>query len=149
MAKSAVYKRMILPIALYASESWCLTSNEESALETFQNSCTRTMNFITRRTQHQNYTSSHTLRNRLGIPQISSSRTKHQLRWAGHVARMKWHRLPRKLLSSWCNNKRPSGSPQMTYGRSLYRATTQAGITRWHRRAQDKIAWKRLINNIQ
>ena len=149
IAKSAVYKRMILPIALYASESWCLTSKEERALETFQNSCTRTMSSISRRTQHQNYISSHTLRNRLGIPQISSSRTKHQLRWAGHVARMKWHRLPRKLLSSWCNNKRPSGSPQMTYGRSLHRATTQAGITRWHRRAQDKIAWKRLINNIQ
>ena len=42
-----------------------------------------------------------------------------QMSWAGHVSRMPWNRLPRKMLTLWCNSKRPRGAPQMTYGQIL------------------------------
>ena len=41
------------------------------------------------------------------------------MRWAGHVLRMPWNRLPRKMLTTWCNSKIPRGAPQMTYGQIL------------------------------
>ena len=42
-------------------------------------------------------------------------------RWAGHVARMDKTRLPRRLLTAWVANFRPTGGAEMTYGRSLER----------------------------
>ena len=37
-----------------------------------------------------------------------------QLGWAGHVRRMDFDRLPRRMLSSWVPHKRPPGAPRMT-----------------------------------
>ena len=48
--------------------------------------------------------------------------TRRQLRWLGHVSRMKSERLPRKMLTSWVREKRPRGAPDFTYGRGVYKA---------------------------
>ena len=53
---------------------------------------------------------------------------KRQLRWAGHVARMSYERMPRKVLSSWVPNERPIGVPEFTYGRSLYKCLKDSGF---------------------
>ena len=45
-----------------------------------------------------------------------------QLRWLGHVARMDFDRLPRRMLSAWTPHKRPVGAPRLTYGRSMVKA---------------------------
>ena len=66
--------------------------------------------------------------NRLDIKYIDIYIVKRQLRWAGHVARMDMNRLPRKMISSWVSEKRPRGSPEMTYGRSLFKALKKANI---------------------
>ena len=37
----------------------------------------------------------------------------------GHVSRMDWERLPRRMLSAWVPHARPRGAPRLTYGRSV------------------------------
>ena len=74
------------------------------------------------------------LLDRLGLFSIDSYITKRQLSWAGHVARMGFERLPRKLFSSWVTSKRPRGAPEFTYGRGLKKALNKANIPLhvWH-----------------
>ena len=67
---------------------------------------------------------------RIGLKSIRAYCTKRQLRWAGHVARMGFERLPRKVSSSWVPSKRPIGAPEFTYGRSWYKGLRENGIDR-------------------
>ena len=45
-----------------------------------------------------------------------------QLRWLGHVSRMPFDRLPRRMLSSWLPDPRCRGAAKMTYGRRMKKA---------------------------
>ena len=76
--------------------------------------------------------------------------SKRQLRWAGHVARMDFDRLPRKMLSSWVTERRPVGAPEFTYGRGLFKALKKANIERetWHVEAQDREGWRDKIAKV-
>ena len=58
----------------------------------------------------------------------------------GHVARMKEHRLPRKLLTVCCYNKQPKGGSEFTYGEGLEFALSYAKVDRglWMVQAQEK-----------
>jgi len=76
----------------------------------------------------ENRISNANLLNRLDIKCVDTYIVKRQLRWAGHVVRMGMDRLPRKMISSWVNEKRPRGSPEMTYGRSLFKALKKANV---------------------
>ena len=72
------------------------------------------------------------------------------MQWAGHVARMEKHRLPRKLLTAWCRNARPSGRPEFTYGEGLRFALNYAkvDIDSWMALAQKKEDWQAMIKEI-
>ena len=63
---------------------------------------------------------------------------------------MDYSRLPRRMLSSWVQHKRPRGAPQYTYGRGLVKALRKAGIdtATWWGIAQDRNVWRDTINNI-
>ena len=71
------------------------------------------------------------LEQRLGISSFETYLVRRRLRWLGHVRRMPWHRLPRKLLTSWVAEPRVLGGQQMTYGRSILediRLAEEAGM---------------------
>jgi hypothetical protein len=144
-AKAAVYIGLIRPIALYGSESWCLTAKDKRMLTRFQNGCVRAMTNVSARSQRSNFISSSSLHRRLGIAKISTICARNELRWAGHVARMDWSRLPRKFISSWCRYKRPTGAPKLTYGRHLHQTLRTCNIENWHQRAMDRSAWRNLV----
>ena len=88
--------------------------------------------------------------NRLNIKSIQSYVTKCQLQWAGHVSRMDFERLPRKMISSWVGSKRLRDAQKMTYGRTLKRSLNRAGIDpgMWAELAADRTVWKELLNNL-
>ena len=67
-----------------------------------------------------------------------------QLRWLGHVRRMPFNRLPRRMLSSWVPSTRPSGAPRMTYGRGIRKALKKFNIDldSWPELAADRDAWR-------
>ena len=64
---------------------------------------------------------------RLGIAAAEQYYHRRLLRWAGHVSRMPMHRLPRQLLTGFVANPRPTGSPLMTWGRTLKKALIRCG----------------------
>ena len=59
---------------------------------------------------------------RLGLDAADFYVARRQLGWLGHVARMPFSRLPRRMLSCWVPHPRPRGAPRMTYGRTVAKA---------------------------
>ena len=145
-AKCMVYVILILSILLYGAESWCLTEQLYKRLRNFHARCVRVMCRVNRRHTYEQRISSAELRRRVGVQSIDTYVTRHQLRWAGHVARMPPHRLPRKMLSSWVRAKRPRGAPQLTYGRMLRKSLKKLQIDpdSWSTIAQNRTEWRLL-----
>ena len=148
--KSAVYECLILPILLYGAEAWCITEELFRMLSNFHNRCVRSICNVSMRDVFEKRLSTQCLLDRIGLKSIRAYCTKRQLRWAGHVARMGFERLPRKVLSSWVPSKRPIGAPEFTYGRSLYKGLRENGIDKvdWYVYAMNRGEWKQLIDNI-
>ena len=149
-AKRLAYCALILSILLYGSESWCLTEALFRQLRNFHARCIRAMCRVTRRHTRQHRISTAQLLGRLGLPTIDSFITRRQLRWAGHVSRMDFGRLPRRMMSSWVRSKRPRGAPRFTYGRALRKSLKKAGISTdtWTAQAMDRANWRNIINTL-
>lgn len=148
--KAAVYESLVLPIALYGSETWCLTEKLFNLLRMFHRNCIRAMCRVNLLHVRRYRISNEELLDRIGLLSIDSYITKRQLSWAGHVARMNFDRLPRKMLSSWVRCNRPRGSPEFTYGRGLEKCMKKANVpvNNWFYLAQDRFTWKRMVNGI-
>ena len=146
--KKYVYESLILPILLYGTEAWSLTEKLYHKLRVFHHSCLRVMNRITRLQTWENRISNQDLLYRMNLLEIDTYIVKRQLQWAGHVSRMDFDRLPRKMLSCWVRNKRPIGCPRFTYGRGLSKALKKANIdvSVWSDLASERNTWRKLLN---
>ena len=109
------------------------------------------MNRVTRKHTREHHISNEELRNRAGLLTPDAYVMRHQLRWAGHVSRMDWNRLPRKMLSSWVEHKRLVGAPEFTYGRGLMKSIRKIDLNEfnWSIAASDKAGWREICSNIR
>ena len=148
-AKRLVYVTLVLAILLHGAESWCLTEVLFHRLRCFHAQCVRVMCRVNRKHTWLHHISTETLLRRLHLETIDVYVTRRQLRWVGHVARMPFSRLPRRMLSSWVRFRRPTGAPQMTYGRTIAKALRKCDIpfNSWPDLAQDRGRWRSAINS--
>ena len=86
---------------------------------TFHSSCCRAMCRITMAHTIRHHIPSKQLHKRFGIAPVDRYYHRRLLRWSGHVSRMPMTRAPLQLLTGWVAHPRPTGSPQMTSGRTL------------------------------
>ena len=143
-AKRAVYERLVLAIGLFGCECWCLTEALWRELRCFHAQCLRAMCRVTRKHTWDHRVSTQELGQRLDLESIDAYVARRQARWLGHVSRMPWERLPRKMLSAWVPSAvRPKGAPRMTYGRSMKKSLTRLGIPfdSWPQLAADRQGW--------
>jgi hypothetical protein len=160
-SKGKLYRCLVLGILLYGCESWVLTAKLRHKLNTFHNRCVRAMT----RTKPQRASSSDYIFKyaalkpqyvALGITDIDQHISSRKLRWAGHVMRMPWSRLPRKFMTSWVDAPRHQGRPRLYYGHDLTHELNRAGFnlnrravdigvsTSWGKAARDKGSWRKL-----
>ena len=109
--------------------------------------CVRTMCRVTRLHTRLHRIRTVDLLKRVNLSAMDDYISRKQLRWLGHVARMKKERYPRKFLTSWVRHRRPRGAPQFTYGRGVTKAMKKVDITKdeWYTLAQDRVAWRSRI----
>ena len=126
--KGSLYKSLILPILLFGAECWCLTKRLLQKLRSSHNRCVRAMCCVNRMQTHLFRIATSGLLYRLVLSPIHVYVSQQQLRRVGHVMRMLWYRLPRKMISSWVCSKRPKGCPNLTYGRYLKKSLKKANV---------------------
>ena len=155
--KGKLYEALVLGILLYGSETWALTTPNRQKLNKFHNSCVRYLCGARRRTHQRQHTPTMaSLFAKLHVHNMDHYLNARYLRWAGHVARMPEHRLPRRMLTAWVDNPRPRGKSCYGYGHWLEKELNAAGICTeanalamgnvesWMQQAQDRVAWRRV-----
>ena len=115
------------PIVHDRCESWCLTEKQHSKLGQLHARCVRSMSHITLPQSRMYQIPTREIETELGLDSMDKYIARRQLRCLGHVRRMPFHRLLRRLLSSWLPYKRPTykrprGAPEMTFGKTMIKA---------------------------
>ena len=146
-AKQAVYETVVNSITYYGSECWSLTEDMLNRLRGVQAWHVRAMSRVTRRDTWERHISTLELQQGLGLKTVDHYIVRRQLRWLGHVRRMDFSRMPRRMLSAWVPHKRPVGAPVMTYGRSVLKALKKFNIdpATWGALAADRMVWRETL----
>ena len=82
---------------------------------------------------------------RASLLRIESILLRVQLRWAGHITRMEYVRMPKTVFfSELQEGKRDRGAPRKRYKDQLKRQPAQAGISHqsWQQEASDRDSWR-------
>ena len=137
-AKTKVYMALILGVLLYGGESWALLKRDQDNMERFHRRCMRTICNMSRRKQWKQHITSKELEQALNMQSLEHYLQVRVLRWAGHVVRMDYSRMPRKLLFGWVNNKRPRGRTLLTFGHRVKRVVKKA-LDKAHHKIQREV----------
>jgi exonuclease III len=145
-----IYSSLVLSVLLYGSECWCMTKTLLRHLRSFHHRCARTMCQITMHHTIKHHIKSKDLLQQLGIQSIEHYYNSRLLRWAGHVARMDSSRTPRKLLTGFLEQKRPTGRPTKTWGHALADSLKlyEIDYKTWIKTAQDRSHWRHLTSKL-
>jgi len=146
--KGRIFVAIVLSILLYGSECWCMTEDHRKRLTSFYNARVRSMCRVNKHKTIKYRITTKGLLSRLDIRDISFYYNNRIIRWIGHVSRMSMDRLPRQLMTSWVQNPRPLGRPQMTYGATMFKALKSMGIPtdweEWTVIAVERDDWKQV-----
>lgn len=139
--KLMVYKAVVLTSLLYSSETWTFYRRHEKRLNRFH------LNSL-RKLLHVRWTDkvpdTEILR-RSELQSIPTILRKTQLRWAGHVARMADHRLPKQLLfGELAAGSRSRGGQKKRFKDSLKSSMKdlQMNPSSWEAEAADRSKWR-------
>ena len=143
--KLKVYRAVVLPSLLYASETWTVYSRHARKLNAFHMRCLRMLLHI----KWQDKVPDTEVLELAQMESIHSTLMRSQLRWAGHVQRMEDSRLPKRLFYGELKEGRRSHGGQ----RKRYKDTLKASLKRcnippasWEDAAQDRAAWRTAVN---
>ena len=98
-----MYRAIVLPTLLYACETWTVYQRHAKKLNHFHTMCLRKLLNI----KWQDRIPDTEVLAQADLPSIYTILMQSQLCWAGHVARMPDHRLPKRLFCSELQPWRP------------------------------------------
>ena len=144
--KLMVYRAVVLPTLLYASETWTIHARHTKQLNSFHMSRIRKILHI----YWQAKLSDTEVLKLANIPSIYTLLQKSQVRWAGHVVRMPDNRLPKQLLyGELKSGRRNRAKPKKRWKDSLKESLKKIDIdaNNWETLATDRAAWRAMINS--
>jgi hypothetical protein len=140
--KLRVYNAMVVPVALYGSESWTMSAVVKRRLDVFDGRCLRRILGI----RWPRTVSNEELRKRTGQPEMSELGVSRMLRWAGHVWRMGSERLVRRAERWIPTGKRRVGKPRKRWKDMATEEARARGARgrNLEEVAQDRVKWRQL-----
>jgi len=141
--KVRLHKSIVVPTAIYASETWKSTAKTKKMLNVFHQKCLRRILKITWRDR---VTNDEVLRRTRTRP-LSDSIVERRLRLAGHILRLPDIR-PSKTAIKWIpqEGKRKRGRPKRTWRSTVIDDLSQVNIT-WQgaeAAAADRTGWRKV-----
>jgi len=152
--KHLIYLAIPVNILLWGCESWGCAKSHMKKVAAFHHKSIRSILGINMHQVQEDRIKNEQVRERfLNIRPIEDIIAERQLRWMGKLSRMDGHRMPKQLLTAWCNNPRPRGRPQQTIRHCLVSALQRilpdipsSGRTaHWTHLAEDPKIWSELM----
>ena len=144
--KVSVYRAVVLTALLYGCETWTTYRRHVRMLESFHQKCLRAILNI----RWQDRVTNTAVLQKSGLFSVDSMLCSTQLRWSGHVSRMKDDRLPKQIFySELTHGSRRRGRPLLRYKDTLKERLSDCDIPRdsWENLACDRPSWRTLIHD--
>jgi len=143
--KIKVYRAVVLTTLLYGCESWTVYERHARELNHFHTTCLRKLLGI----NWQDKVPDTEVLERACLPSIHTILMQSQPRWAGHVVRMRDHRLPTKLFYGELRQGNRSVGGQKKRFRHTLKVSLKAfdiDINTWEKAAQDRGGWRAAVH---
>ena len=133
--KMRLFRALILPIAIYASETWVLTTKEENKLNVFEMRCLRSIIGVSRRDRIRNVDIRRMTQSEKTIVEVIKIK---RLKWFGHVCRKPNTSLVYQSFKQDFPNKRPRGRPPKRWSDHI-RDDTRLPLLTAERNTRDRL----------
>ena len=146
--KTSLYESIIVPTALYGSETWGLKTADRNRLDVMEMKCLRNMCGVTIWDRQRN----DDIRTRTGVKLKLSTRAEQKsLNWFGHMERMKDERMAKRVMESEVEGRRVRGRPRMGWSEGVKNSLDAIGVPEEERRvlANDRIKWKKVVKRVK
>ncbi|XP_018576050.1 uncharacterized protein LOC108914683 [Anoplophora glabripennis] len=144
--KIRIYKSMIRPIVMYASETWVLRKEEQDRLRVWERKILRNIyggkevnGMWERRTNNE-------IKELYKEPDIIGVIKAQRIRWLGHITRMHSERVPARIINCKIGNTRRQGRPRVRWKKEVEDDMRQMGVQGWREKALDRQEWKKVVN---
>ena len=139
--KLRLYYALIVPIAIYASETWTLKVEDSRKLTVFENDCLRAMCGKTRIDRSRLVD----IKNILGVKDdILNMIKRRRLNWFGHVSRREDDSYVKRVYKEDFPGRRGRGRPRKRWSDQI-RQEMGIPLLTIERNAQDRVRWKSIV----
>lgn len=142
--KFRLFNSNIISVLLYGSETWKMTKNDESLVDTFLHKSLRRMLKI----YWPQKVTNEEVRSRAGIEKVSDTIKRRRWKWLGHVLRMGNTRHAKIAISWTPDGRRKRGRPKETWRRTIERERKDLGFSSWTEAAKvaaERDQWRGLV----
>ncbi|XP_043064518.1 uncharacterized protein LOC122320474 [Drosophila ficusphila] len=140
-----VIQATIIKVLLYGAECWTVVQSDAAALGVFERKILRKIFGPICVGDAYRIRWNHELYELYGDVDVVSRVKIHRLRWLGHIARMEEDTPARKVFDAVIVGKRRRGRPRMRWQDQVMEALSTSGAANWRRRAQDRDAWRQIV----
>lgn len=145
-AKATLYKVMIRPILTYGSETWTMSKQAANLIDTFERRILRRIYGPVQDNGVWRIRYNNELYNLYKDNKLTTIIRYHRLQWAGHIIRMGDNRIPKKVLFSQIEGRRPIGRPRDRWIDAVASdAKTLLQTKRWTSIAKERTRWRQTI----
>ena len=147
--KFIIYKTLIVPILDYASETWPITANIEKMLNIFERKVLRRIIGPIRERGQWRKRYNKELYGIYGDAPIINVIRAGRIRWAGHLMRMDNSEVVKRVLTDSPGGSRSRGRPKTRWLDGVEEDLRKIGCRNWKRIAQDRKAWRKVIEEVK
>ena len=157
LSKYLIYMAVPVNLLLWGCESWALTKVSLKKLEVFHmRSLRRILKIKWSDVIDEKITNVSVRKNFNNIRNIDSLIAKRRLLFLGKIIRLPRTKIPSRLISAFCPNKRPIGRPNYTIRHSMLNSVKKiiptadkyGSFHTWAHIANNELVWSILVNNI-
>ena len=141
--KISIFNAIYCPTLIYGSESWTLDCRDKSKLQAAEMKFLRRSIGKTRRDKIRNTR----IREEVKTESLEMKIDKNQLRWFGHVNRMKEYRIPKQILECKQQDKLPRGRPKKMWQDLISETIKKKGLgfVEAKRLSLDRDQWRQFV----
>lgn len=144
--KKRLYKTVVRPVVMYASETWVMTARDEEALNVWERKVLRRIYGPIRDEDGWRVRTNQEIYQLYEDPSLVTEIKRGRLRWLGHVERMPESRAVRKTFRQRPEGRRLQGRPRKRWLEDVEEDLRELGVRGWRRRALDREDWRGVVN---